>query len=394
MEKIKSIFEICFMVMVFLFALGQTGVFAADKIKFCTITALSGPAAPWGIPSARGIRLGAEEINDNGGFKIKGKTYKWDLLEYDHKYVPAEAVKAANRAIYSDKVRFMSIMGGGPTLACIPLMKENKILSLNAAGGGKSVTNPDNPLVFRYIPSIHGTYAAVYPLMKKKGIKTLASINPDDAAGRQMSAASGMMADISSLKIIDDAFFERGSTDFSAILTRILAKNPDMIETGGTDPTSSALVCKQARELGYKGAILLTWGPDPEQVLKIAGPHAENAYMTLVPPDAKTPKQKDIYDRFVAKWGADEWDGNIWPQYDLVPCLTKAIVETQSFDPDIIARHLETMTWEGVMGTAYFSGSKLFNIRRQYMFPLELYQFQDKTPVFLTSLPIPLGILE
>ena len=86
----------------------------------------------------------------SGEFKVNGKAYEWDIITYDHKYVPAEAVKVANKAIYSDQVKFMSVMGGSPCLAVIPLMKENKILSLNLASGGKQVTNPDNPLVFRY----------------------------------------------------------------------------------------------------------------------------------------------------------------------------------------------------------------------------------------------------
>ena len=395
MRKLILVFVIGFVLPASIFEGGQSAVFAAEEIAFCNITALSGPAAPWGIPSARGLRLGAEEVNENGGFKVEGKVYKWKIIDYDHKYTPAEAVKAANRAIYSDKARYLSIMGGSPTLACLPLMKENKILSLNAAGGGKSVTNPDNPLVFRYIASVHSVYASIYPyLMKNEGVKTSACVNPDDATGQSGYAASRMMADASNVKIIVKEYFERGSKDFTAMLTRVLAKKPDMIDTCYTDSTSSALICKQARELGYEGVILLTWGPDPEQVLKIAGPHAEKAYMALGPLEPKTPHQKQVYERFTAKWGAGEWDRNVWFQYDLIPCLTKAIVETQSFDPHILARHLEAMTWEGVMGKAYFGGSKLFGIKRQYMVPLSLYQFQNGKPVYLQDLPIQPGILD
>lgn len=395
MKKLILVIVIGLGLLASIFDGGQSEVFAATEIKFCNITALSGPAAPWGIPSVRGIRLGAEAVNENGGFKVEGQAYKWKIIDYDHKYTPAEAVKAANRAIYSDGVRYMSIMGGSSTLACIPLMKENKILSLNVAGGGKSVTNPDNPLVFRYIPSVHAVYASIYPyLMKNEGIKTSACINPDNTTGQSGYAASQMMAAASNVRIIVNEYFERGSKDFTAMLTRVLAKKPDMIDTCYTDPTSSALICKQARELGYEGVILLTWGPDPQQILKIAGPHAEKAYMALGPLEPKTPNQRQIYERFVANWGAGEWDRNVWFQYDLIPCLTQAIVETQSFDPHILAMHLETMTWEGVLGKAYFGGAKLFGIRRQYMVPLSLYQFQKDKPVYLQDLPIQPGILD
>ncbi len=52
----------------------------------------------------------------SGEFKVNGKAYEWDIITYDHKYVPAEAVKAANKAIYSDQVKFMSVMGGSHNL--------------------------------------------------------------------------------------------------------------------------------------------------------------------------------------------------------------------------------------------------------------------------------------
>ncbi len=130
-------------------------------------------------------------------------------------------------------------------------------------------------------------------------------------------------------------------------------------------------------------------------VLKIAGPHAEKAYMVVGGPlEPKTPYQKQIYERFVAKWGAGEWDQNVWSQYDMIPSLTKAIVGTQSFDPYILAKRLETMTWEGATGRAYFGGSKLFGIKRQAMFPVTLYQYQNDKPVYLQDLPIPPGILD
>ena len=396
MKKLILVFAIGFVLLATGFGGGQSSAIAAKEIKIGIIAAISGPAAPWGIPNTRGIRLGAEEVNEKGGFKVKGKEYKWKLIEYDHKYIPAEAVKAANKAIYSDKVKYLAIMGGSPTLACIPLMKENKILSLNFAGGGKSVTNPDNPLVFRHNPSIHAMYASIYPyLMKNEGVKTAACINPDDATGISGYEASKMMADASNLKIIVKEYFERGLKDFTAMLTRVLAKKPDMIETSYTDPTSSALICKQARELGYKGVILLAWGPDPKQILKIAGPHAEKAYMVVAGPlEPKTPYQKKIYERFVAKWGAGEWDQNVWAQYGLIPCYTKAIVETQSFEPKVLAKHLETMTWEGPMGKLYFGGAKLFGIKRQEMYPVTLYQYQNDKPVYLGTPPIPPGILD
>lgn len=179
------------------------------------------------------------------------------------------------------------------------------------------------------------------------------------------------------------------------MLTRVIAKKPGLIETSYSDPTSSALICKQARELGYKGVILLSWGPDPAQVLKIAGPHAENVYMVVTGViEPRTPVQKKVYETFVAKWGADEWSTIVWVHIALIPCLTKAIVETQSFDPFILAKHLENMTWDTPVGRWSFGGSKLFGIKRQLISHHTLYQFQGGKPVYLGIQETPAGTLD
>ncbi|HYB22011.1 MAG TPA: ABC transporter substrate-binding protein [Thermodesulfobacteriota bacterium] len=372
--------------------LGSASAEEAKVINFGLLKAISGPAAVWGIPNSRSISMGAEKINDQGGFKVKGQTYKWNPIVYDHKYVPAEAVKAANKAIYGDKCMFLSIMGGSITLASIPLMKENKILSVNDAGGGKAVTNPDNPLVFRYNPSIEAAYARFLPyLMKQEGVKTMAVLNPDDETGRSGLDAVKSIAQFDNLKIIGTEFYERGIKEFTPILVRVIAKNPDMIDTSYSDPTSCALINKQARELGYKGAILLLWGPNPKDVISIGGANAEKAWMGVSGPlEPQTPEQKEFYNRFLKKWSASQWDSNYWTHSEQIPCITKAIVETQSFDPFVLAKHMETMTWDSPLGPMRVGGSKLFGIKRQVIFPSTLYRVEGGKPVLkviITDVP-------
>ncbi len=363
--------------------------FAADKVlNFGLLKATTGPAAVWGIPNSRSITMHALKINEQGGFKVKGQTYKWNPIVYDHKYVPAEAVKAVNKAIYADKCSFLSIMGGSTTLACIPFMKENKILSVNDAGGGKAVTNPDNPLVFRYNPAIEGSYARFLPyLAKHEGIKTMAVLNPDDETGRSGLDAVTPIAKANNIKIITTEFYERGIKEFTPLLTRVLAKNPDLIDTCYTDPTSCALVNKQARELGYKGVILLLWGPNPKDVISIGGPHAEKAYMGVTGVlEPQTPEQKEFYQRFLKKYPANEWDCNYWTHTEQIPCVTKAIVETQSFDPFVLAKHIENMTWDSPIGPMRVGGGKLYGIKRQVIYPSTLYRVEGGKPVYKTTL--------
>jgi len=388
--------SVCAILCVFSVGAGVGTLYAGEKtIDYGILTALSGPAAPWGIGNSRGMELGADEVNEKGGFTVKGTTYKWKVHVYDHKYIPAEAVKALNKAIFSDKTAFVSIQGGSPSLACMSLLKQNNILSLSNAAGGKSVTNPNNPLFFRFNPAIESSYASILPYIQTQtGFKTVACINPDDETGKGNLEAAKYVLGKLHMEIVASEFFERGIKDFTSVLTRIIAKKPDLIETGMADPTSQALILKQARELGYKGVMFLAWGPNPEHVVKICGPLAEGAYLGAALPEPVNDTQKAIKERFLKKYPERDWDSNYYTHYALFPCLTKAIVKCQSFDPMTIAKTLEGMTWKDAFGEARFGGEKIFGIKRQMLQYMNLLKVKDGSVIFEKATPTPPGILD
>ncbi|MCK9275269.1 MAG: ABC transporter substrate-binding protein [Syntrophales bacterium] len=380
------------------FLLFGTAVCADEaNTKIITVAglyALSGPASPWGIKDNRGCALGFDIVNEKGGFVVQGQRYKWNYITYDHRYIPAEAVKAIHRAIHTDGAKFATIQGGAQPLACQNIMHQYKILNLNPSSA--AIINTKYPLAFNYNPSIVTTYASVFPMLKKRdGIKTIASINRDDEGGKVALKSLKMISEINDLEIIAAEVYEPGATkDFAPILTKILAKNPDLIETGYSDPTSVALMTKQARELGYKGIIWLVWGPDVNQVLKIAGTHAEGAYLGVGGPiEAKTPIEKEIRSKFIAKHSGKEWDGYYYNLSWMPTVLTEAIVKSQSLDAMTIAGTLAELEWEGPQGVHGWGGEKLYGIKRQLLRPVTLLQIQNGKDVWIANAPVPPGVM-
>ena len=381
---------------------GGKPALAEKEVRLGVLTAISGPAAPWGIPIARSIYMGADKINDSGGFKVNGETYKWKVTNYDTKHTPAVTVNAINKAINSDKIQYASIMGDAPLLACIPQLKSNNILSLNACAGGKVVINSKNPLVFRYNGSLQAHYAVIIPYIQEKDkIKTIASINPDAIAGRSAEKTLKNQLDYMDkkknikIKIVASEFFKRGEKEFTPMLIKIMDKNPDLIETGMSPPTSIALMCKQARELGYKGQILLNWHPMAHQMIKIAGRHAEGAYLGTYLSKPQDDYQKDIQKRFFAKgYPKKEWGEEYFVNFALAPNLTKAIVKCQSFDAEKIAKTLENLNFRTAYGPSWFGGNKVYGIKRQLIIPVSLLQVKNGKAVHLITAPPPKGLLD
>src|SRR3546814_14341480 len=81
--------------------------------------------------------------NAQVGLKVGGKSYKIELVAYDDKYQASEAVTAANRLIFEDKVKFiMGPMGGATALAIGPTVEKHGVLTTDRKSvvEGKSVS--------------------------------------------------------------------------------------------------------------------------------------------------------------------------------------------------------------------------------------------------------------
>ena len=273
---------------------------AADQvIKFANMSALSGPSAPWGVAIARALRMAAEEI---GTFTIAGRSYKWEIIDYDHKYNPADAVSAVNKAIYSDNVRYGCIQGAGVHPPILPLIKQNNFLDYGMIAGGKNITNPDNPSIFRIMASsdqlITTFFEDVYRMYK---VQRVALIVPNDEMGK---------ADWSLLKklhnerkpnteIVAEEFFERNLSDFYPALKRMLAKKPDLIFSDAAPTGTVALIAKQSRELGFQGPIFNPTGAlEAKSLWETAGKGSDGV---LVPRIWAKPPNK-VYADFERKW--------------------------------------------------------------------------------------------
>ena len=59
---------------------------AAEDLKIGAIGSLSGGGTAWGLALQRGFTLAIDEVNQAGGLKIGGQTYKPRLVMVDDQY--------------------------------------------------------------------------------------------------------------------------------------------------------------------------------------------------------------------------------------------------------------------------------------------------------------------
>jgi branched-chain amino acid transport system substrate-binding protein len=368
-----------------LIAYAQPGLSAESKmLKLGTGLPLSGPAYTWGVNFDRFIRKAAEDVNKAGGMQVGDVNYKWQIITYDHAYVPARALDVATRLVEGDKVDIVSIMGGGVQTMCLDFLSKRKILHFATGVAHSYWIGPKWPLNFAYWPPAEASLWGVSKYLGRSGIKTAVFINPDEDHGRAHGKDRIQQTEAAGGKSLGEDFYPRGSSEFYPILRRLLANKPDLLDVGTGGTRDCGLMIKQARELGYKGPIL-AWALSKGQVEKIVPKESLENTITVTPPPlgAGLPmkgKTKELFDWYVSKFDVNEWDSAALSPHAMMELLTIAVKKAQSLDPYKLAAALETIDKNHLVDTA--NGTTCieafgFGIPRVMSFPYTTCRFTN-----------------
>ena len=228
-------------------------------IKIGSVLALTGPGAAIATSAQEGIRYAVDQANAAGGLEVNGTKYKLEYISYDDQLKPAEAVSAYSRLVERDKVKYIFTMISASHLALKSKIEEDDVFVMTSAVSDKAI-EADTKHVVRIQTLVKDYMPPLIAWMRKnmKGEK-IVRIYPNDESGRLFEK----LTDKSMQKVgykASTEFVERQAEDFAPVLTKILASPPDLIDMGPTSPATSALIVRQARELGYKGQFVLLGG--------------------------------------------------------------------------------------------------------------------------------------
>ena len=217
---------------------------------------LSGPAAFYGEETLKGLKMAAKEINDSGGFEVDGQKYTINLATLDDKYLPNEAAANAKRLVQEEKSKFIYTPHSGGVYA-MQVFNEMEDFIVMAYTSEPGVTAQGNKLTVR-IPPRYDTYIEPFTEyeMEKFG-KKIAFLPTATQYGKDWAETLRPVWEENGGEVVfDESIDFSKDTDFQTIMTNALAKNPDVLFIGGpSQPT--ALVLKQARDLGFKGGFII-----------------------------------------------------------------------------------------------------------------------------------------
>jgi len=326
---------------------------AQDTIKIGFYAPITGPAAADGASAKHAVELGLKEVNDAGG--IKGR--KIELMIYDDRLNPQEAVAIANKLIERDKV--VGVVSGsysGPTRVSAPIFQKAGMPMVAGYAVHPDVTwdpkqKKPNDFCFRngFLGEIEGAAAAEFAVKNLKA-KRISLIFMDNDFGRAISAGFAERAEKLGAAILTKQMYRfPGENDFRPFLTRIKEGNPDVIFAAGYYNEAASIV-RQARELGITSQILGEEGFDSPKFLEIAGPAAEGVIIaTNLDRDDPRPLVQNFLKNYREAYKEDA-DMVGASSYDALMILVNAIGKAGT-DPRAIQKALlETKNYNGLTG--------------------------------------------
>jgi branched-chain amino acid transport system substrate-binding protein len=346
------------------FGIGGAG--AQETVRIGVVGPKTGFMAAGGaVTHWPNFKLWAHEVNERGGLKLKGGQRKVELIEYDDRSQPAEAIKAVERLATQDKVDFiMPVYGTGWNLAVAPVFAKYGYPQVTQA----AVTDQVDALIARYptLFFVQGTTSAfaqsaagVLKKMKDEGKigKRVAIVNVADAFGIELANAGRPIFNQAGFEIVYDRSYPNTSQDFAPIIKAAKAANPDAF-VAWSYPSDTFGLAEQAKIEGLNvkayysavGVAFATFG----------GKFGKSADGILGAGGIRdNPEIRGYYERHKKITGvdADNWGSPMY--YTFLQILEQAFQGVGEMDREKITAHLKSNTYKTIIGEADIRKQKL-----------------------------------
>ena len=315
---------------------------AQEVVKIGYSGPLSGGAAQYGKNVLDGMMLAADELNA-ANLEVGGKKVKLEIVALDDKYNPSETAINAQRLVQQHKTAAILVPHSGGIFALQTTNERNNFIVL-AYSSVPQITDRGNQLSLR-IPPEFTTYIDPFSkyLMERFG-KKVAMVGADHDYGKAWAAAfKPGWEKLGGTVVADNPMSYNRATDFYSGVSKALAAKPDVLFVGGaSEPT--ALVVKQARELGFKGGFMVMDQAKLDEMARVVGglDVIEGSIGVLPVSADPSPVNKTFIERFSKKFeGRVPGSEALW-NYTAVHATVKAMqLAGTSTDPKAIHAKLD-----------------------------------------------------
>jgi len=335
-----------------------TMAFAQDMVvKIGHVAPTSGGIAHLGKDNENGARMAIDELNAKG-VTIGGKKAKFELLAEDDASDPKQGTAVAQKLVDAKVNGVIGHLNSGTTIPASKVYSDAGIPQISPSATNPKYTRNGYKTTFRVVADdtqLGGTLGR-YAVNTLKA-KSIAVIDDRTAYGQGVAEEFEKAAKAAGGKITERQFTTDKATDFTAILTAVKAKKPDVIFYGGMDAVAGPMV-RQMKQLGINAKFMGGDGICTAELPKLAaGAIADNQVVCAEAGGVDGSKKAGL-DKFKSdykqKFGSEV---QIYAPYvyDALNVMVAAMVKAGSADP---AKYLpvlaKTTNYHGVTGDISF----------------------------------------
>jgi branched-chain amino acid transport system substrate-binding protein len=274
---------------------------AQSPIRIGASLSLTGTYAKLGKNQHEGYQLCIKELNAKGG--LLGR--KVDLVVYDDQSMPPTAVRLYEKLITEDKVdAVMGPYSSPVSEAAANVTEKYKKVMVAPLAATTSIFKKGRKYIFMVISPAEGYLDGLVDMASKRGLKTIAVINEDTLFSKAAAAGAIEQAKKKGLQVVYQEAYPKGNQDFSALLTKIRAANPDVIAAATYFDDAVALT-RQMKELNVNPKMYgVTVGGDLPEFYDTLKQNAEFIYgATQWEHTLPYPGNQEFFDTYKKEFG-------------------------------------------------------------------------------------------
>jgi branched-chain amino acid transport system substrate-binding protein len=318
---------------------------AQDAFRFGLAMPLTGSQALYGQDQVKAAEWAVAEINKAGG--VNGK--KIEMIVLDTQADPQLGIQMINRLVSVEKVPVFITAWSSVVKAVAPIANDNRVVELSIGAASPDVAKLGDYVYTTFpLADIDITALAKYAFAsmgKRRAaviyINNETGIVPAEVYQKVFKAAGG--------EIVAVETYDPKATDFTGMLLKVRAANPDIIHLHGL-VSDIPQVIAQMRQLGLTQPVTSYSAAFNPKLIQQLGAAAEGVIATSLAPG---PEDSEKVKEYVARWQKEvgrEPNGLPYTQYlydapYLVAAVFKALddkkmpVTGENFRKEMLAMH-------------------------------------------------------
>ena len=249
--------------------------FAQGPIRIGASLSLTGTYAEPGTFQSEGYKLCERDLNGKGG--LLGR--KIEMVVYDDQSQPATGVRLYEKLITEDKVdAVMGPYSSAISEAVANVTEKYKKVMVAPLAATTSIFKKGRKYAFMVISPAEVYLEGLVDIAAKRKLKTIAIINEDTLFPKASAQGTEELAKKAGLQVVFKEAYPKGNQDFSGLLIKLKAANPDVL-AAATYFDDAVALARQMKELDVTPKMTaVTVGGDLPKFQELLKQTAEGIY--------------------------------------------------------------------------------------------------------------------